>query len=164
MVVALTAYCPTAKPQAECSHCTCTYCLAGLLKTVNKDSFEVCLPAIMLRRQTFELSGGPEQRRQHTGIHRWRGREFIHFTDRTGGKLATFTVNLIATVSCAKDPCSVMSLQRFQTPSLSPGAGEVRKRTVVGESLHIRHLPDCSTAGREQIIVPHVPRTLGNDA
>lgn len=132
-----------------------SYCLAGLLKTVNKDSFEVCLLAIMLRRQKFELSGGPEQRRQHTGIHRWRGREFVHFADRTGGKLAAFIVTLIATVSYAKEPCravalklqvsSVMSLQRFQTLSLSPGAGEVRKRTVVGESLHVRHLPNCLT-------------------
>lgn len=128
----------------------------------------------MLRRQKFELSGGPEQRRQHTGMHRWRGREFVHFADRTGGKLTTFIVNLIATVSYAKDPCpavalklqvsSVISLQRFQTTGLSPGAGVVRKRTVAGESLHIRHLPDCSTAGRERIIVPHVPRALDNDA
>lgn len=96
--------------------------------------------------------------------------EFVHFAERTGGKLATFIVNLIATVSYTKHPCcaiavklqvsSVISLQRFQT--LSPGGGEVRKRTVVGESLHITHLPDCPTAGREQIIAPHVLRRLMN--
>lgn len=58
---------------------------------------------------------------------------FVHYTERIGGKLATFTiVNWNTSVAKAKVPCcpaaiSVVSPKHFQTLCLSSGAGTEKK-------------------------------------
>lgn len=95
--------------------------------------------------------------------------EFVRFAEGTGGKLSSFIVNLTATVSYAKDPrcavavtlqvSSVISRQRFQMPTLSPGAGEKKASRYASDTyLTVQRLVGS------KIIAPHVSHTLDNDA
>lgn len=122
-------------------------CLAGLLKTVNKDSFEVCLLAIMAKVCAIRCV------RTEAPAH-WDSQMESLSTLQTEQEvncllwLLTWLLQLaMLKIHVARSLWTYKLAASYHNSAFRRLVGEVRKRTVVGESLHIRHWP---AAGRQQ--------------
>lgn len=118
MITVLTLYDPIVKPQPECSTLYMlkrpvgSCCLAWLLTIANKDSFDSTEAGLFTSTKANKAEvcaalfakTSKNNRHQQLWTHTWLTVCHVHFADM----LATFTVNLIASVSYAKVPsCAV---------------------------------------------------------